>query len=310
MEDPDMRPLLFLFVVCATSALQAQTPSRIVKSPCTANHDLRGESSDRLKTLFEQLKVTQDAGECMRLAGLLKQEKKRFDSLMVQSWTDHRVVSSVVPASAKTEVNNPIHPQRGIQLYQVNPATKGNRIELVVANDDAGGLDNVTVQVLKSPRTFSFPVSHQILQSVPGSGQRQIVLNFDAGYPAEGTSAARDTLVLLLKDNTGMTWTREMIFEYAPPTSFQLRQNFPNPFNPSTTFRYELPVDSRVSLKVYDLLGRELLSLVDGQEMTGYHEVRLDGTRLSSGIYFCRMVAQENSGNSRHVQVRKLMVIK
>jgi len=88
------------------------------------------------------------------------------------------------------------------------------------------------------------------------------------------------------------------------PTQFSLRQNYPNPFNPTTTIEYDLPVDTRVSLKLYDVLGREVMSLVDGFVSAGYHEVTLDGSALSSGVYLYRLDA------GSFTQVRKLLMLK
>jgi ligand-binding sensor domain-containing protein len=74
--------------------------------------------------------------------------------------------------------------------------------------------------------------------------------------------------------------------------SYILLQNYPNPFNPSTTIKYSIPVDPAsagrptVSLKVYDLLGREIATLVNGEKSPGNYEVNFDGTGLTSGIYF------------------------
>jgi hypothetical protein len=88
------------------------------------------------------------------------------------------------------------------------------------------------------------------------------------------------------------------------PAIFSLSQNYPNPFNPSTTIRFGLPYDSRVTLKVYDMLGREVLALVDGYLNAGYHEVRFDGTKLSSGVYFYRLTA------GGFVSVKKMLMMK
>lgn len=70
---------------------------------------------------------------------------------------------------------------------------------------------------------------------------------------------------------------------------FTLSQNYPNPFNPSTMIRFQLPVSSYVSLKVYDLLGREVANLVDERESSGSHSVRFDASGLASGIYIYRL---------------------
>ncbi|MEX1276894.1 MAG: T9SS type A sorting domain-containing protein [Bacteroidota bacterium] len=75
------------------------------------------------------------------------------------------------------------------------------------------------------------------------------------------------------------------------PTEFALFQNYPNPFNPLTTIRYELPNSSRVQLRVYDILGKEVAVLVEGEQPAGRYSVRFDGSSLPTGIYFYRLVA-------------------
>jgi hypothetical protein len=88
------------------------------------------------------------------------------------------------------------------------------------------------------------------------------------------------------------------------PTRWYLHQNYPNPFNPQTTIKYELPEDAVVNLKVYDLLGREVLTMVDGIEPAGYYEVSLDGSNLATGVYLYRL----NAGNFS--DIKKMLVIK
>jgi hypothetical protein len=90
------------------------------------------------------------------------------------------------------------------------------------------------------------------------------------------------------------------------PTEFKLDQNYPNPFNPSTTIKYELPRAGYVSLKVYDILGREVATLVDEYKQAGFYDYHfsIGNTQLSSGIYF----AQLHSDNT--VQTIKMMLLK
>jgi hypothetical protein len=88
------------------------------------------------------------------------------------------------------------------------------------------------------------------------------------------------------------------------PTAFALHQNFPNPFNPTTTINYDLPIDAQVSLKVFDILGRNVAKVVDGFEEAGWKRVTLDGSRLASGVYFYRITA----GNVN--QTRKLLLLR
>lgn len=73
------------------------------------------------------------------------------------------------------------------------------------------------------------------------------------------------------------------------PSSFSLHQNYPNPFNPSTVIKYQLPVSSQVSLKVFDVLGNEVVTLVNENKSAGSYEVELNSSSLSSGIYIYQL---------------------
>jgi hypothetical protein len=77
----------------------------------------------------------------------------------------------------------------------------------------------------------------------------------------------------------------------APPGQFRLNQNYPNPFNPSTAVSYQVAAVSFVSLKVFDVLGREIADLVHETQQPGAHEVRWNASGLPSGIYYCRLTA-------------------
>ncbi len=88
------------------------------------------------------------------------------------------------------------------------------------------------------------------------------------------------------------------------PEDYSLSQNYPNPFNPVTVIRYEVPITSRVELAVFDLLGRKVATLVDGQVSAGRQEVRFDASNLSSGIYIYRIRAND------FVQTKQMTLIK
>ena len=88
------------------------------------------------------------------------------------------------------------------------------------------------------------------------------------------------------------------------PKEFGLNQNYPNPFNPSTTIRYALPQRAAVQLTVFNTLGQLVGQLVNSEMEAGYHEVRFDASRLSSGVYFYRLEAGD------FVQTRTLLLLK
>jgi D-alanyl-D-alanine carboxypeptidase len=87
-------------------------------------------------------------------------------------------------------------------------------------------------------------------------------------------------------------------------TTFRLEQNYPNPFNPSTTIRYSLPSTANVKLAVYDLLGREIASLVNEDQSAGWKEVKWNVGGLSSGIYFYKL------STGSFVDIKKMLVVK
>ncbi len=95
------------------------------------------------------------------------------------------------------------------------------------------------------------------------------------------------------------------------PSEFSLEQNYPNPFNPSTVIRYQLPVASNVTLKIFDVLGREVSVLVNEIQDGGYKELEWDATSNPSGLYFLQLKAVDvNNATKFFSQVRKLVVSK
>jgi hypothetical protein len=92
--------------------------------------------------------------------------------------------------------------------------------------------------------------------------------------------------------------------ESAIPKAYAMYQNYPNPFNPSTTFSFDLPVKSFVSLKIYDILGREVAILVSEEMPAGAYNRQWNTQRFSSGIYFYRLQA------GSFTQTKKLVLLK
>jgi len=96
----------------------------------------------------------------------------------------------------------------------------------------------------------------------------------------------------------------------AIPRTFALQQNFPNPFNPTTTIRYDLPRAARISLKVYDILGREVITLIDGLQDAGFKSVGWDASAVPSGVYIYGFVAREVEGKTTFTDARKMILLK
>jgi hypothetical protein len=88
------------------------------------------------------------------------------------------------------------------------------------------------------------------------------------------------------------------------PTEYVLSQNYPNPFNPSTIISFSLPSKAFVSLKVFDLLGREVAMLMSQEKSAGTYNVTFDARKLPSGVYFYRLIAGD------FTQVKKMLLVK
>jgi len=88
------------------------------------------------------------------------------------------------------------------------------------------------------------------------------------------------------------------------PVNYALYQNYPNPFNPNTKIKYQLPKESRVEIKVYNILGAEVMKLLDAQKEPGIYEVTLNAQNLPSGIYIYRIIAGTFS------EVKKMVLMK
>jgi hypothetical protein len=88
------------------------------------------------------------------------------------------------------------------------------------------------------------------------------------------------------------------------PSKFYLLQNYPNPFNPSTTIKYQMPKPGLVTLKVYDILGKEIINLVNENKIAGFYEVNFDASKLPSGIYIYQLKVNDFVSNKKMILLK------
>jgi hypothetical protein len=105
-------------------------------------------------------------------------------------------------------------------------------------------------------------------------------------------------------DNDGQFEYSKVIEVELVPIEFALYQNYPNPFNPSTKIRYQLPVESKVVIKIYNILGSEVMELLNEQKESGIYEVEFNADNLSSGTYVYKISADN------FVQTKKMVLLK
>lgn len=201
----------------------------------------------------------------------------------------------------------------GNRVYTLEPYTTENRIELTIANGAATkSVERVEIRAMQYPQTLTFKQADQTIESIPPQAQRTVSFMFDVGRPSPIIEDATDTVKVLVTDGSGTAWEKFIFIRYARPATFALEQNYPNPFNPTTTIRYEVPFASKITLKVYDVLGREVRTLVDEEKTAGYYEAEFDATRLARGVYFYSMLAHPlSSGQAGSYQgIKKFLLVK
>ena len=196
-----------------------------------------------------------------------------------------------------------------VWVKRYNPATASDDWAFSVAADKYGN-----AYVTGKSNNYNLGYGYTTIKYSP-SGAQLWVKRYDGGF-SYGNSEAKKIIVdtnlnIYVSGNSDISGITEIAtVKYSQltgiqtisnnvPDKFFLYQNYPNPFNPSTIVRFSIPFVSQVSLKVYDVMGREVQTLVNERVPSGSYEVKFDGSNLNSGVYFYRIVTDEFSDTKR-----------
>jgi len=200
-------------------------------------------------------------------------------------------------------------------VYDVQPGTKNNKINLTVANiSETNPLENIKIKPADFPEDIiTFKTTNQLIEQIDAQKDAEVVFEFDISRNAtaglhDGKADKKDTLRFSITGDNNIYAEKEIILNFTSPKEYRLEQNFPNPFNPTTKIQYQLPFNSKVTLKIYDILGEEVATLVNEVQDAGYKEVSFNGSNYASGIYIYRITAQ-NKDNT-FTSVKKMVMIK
>ena len=193
------------------------------------------------------------------------------------------------------------------EAYKIPFASKGNTIELTVANTSPLTAALVSVEATGVPSWVSYSQKSVTIDQLNAKSEKPATFSFSIDKMAAVNK--EETLTFTIKSKTGESWTKEIKIKVAPPEKFELFQNYPNPFNPTTNICYQLTRDSRVQVKIYNLLGQEVMTLVDGEKQAGYHQEVFDATRFASGMYIYRIVYTNEAGKQSSDK-KTMLVIK
>src|ERR1035437_8677167 len=130
-------------------------------------------------------------------------------------------------------------------------------------------------------------------------------------YTEKNLQAAKYQYRLKMIDNDGSyKYSNVVETEIALPKNFELSQNYPNPFNPSTKIDYQVPVDAKVILEVYNIAGQKVIELVNQDQSAGYYTVDFGASKLSSGVYIYRLSASDKVTGNNFSSIKKMMLLK
>ena len=165
--------------------------------------------------------------------------------------------------------------------------------------------DNSTINdgyVIESKQ--SSDTSFTVLDTLKGSGNEYVDKNVEQGQSySYRIKAYKDTLESAYSDVASLlVGVNEGSIEL--PKEYSISQNYPNPFNPITKIKFALPQNAMTKIIIYDLLGREVQTLINNELRAGYHEINFDGGNFHSGVYFYRIQA----GN--FIQTKKMILMK
>jgi hypothetical protein len=187
--------------------------------------------------------------------------------------------------------------------YEVTPGTKGNEIKLTVANvSEENSAQNVSVVLTRKSSALSFNKETETIEIIEAKAEAEAMFTFDVERTV--SINRKDTVEFMIFDASGIMMMKQFIFSYTVPKEFKLEQNYPNPFNPTTRIQYQVSSISSVTLKVYDILGSEVATLVNEEQQPGYYEVQFNGSSLASGMYIYRLSAGD------FVSVKKMVMVK
>jgi len=194
-------------------------------------------------------------------------------------------------------------------VYKLPFASTNNRIELTVTNSSAITAKSVSVVVDSLPVWIKMKEGTVSAGELASKSEKQVTFTFDVDKKAPVGSEG--IIKFSIVSQTGEKWSKEIKVAAGAPDKFELFQNYPNPFNPTTTISYQLESDSKVLIKIYNILGEEVKTMFDGVQKAGFYENRFNANRIASGMYIYRLTAKSREGkSSEYSSIKKMMVIK
>jgi hypothetical protein len=200
-------------------------------------------------------------------------------------------------------VVNMAGPLLPVELKSFQSNVSGRTVVLNWSTSTEKNSDRFEIQ--RSSATTSFVTVSSVKASVLSNSTKEYT------YTDNKLQSGKYQYRLKMIDNDGsFTYSQMTESEVAVPKDFQVSQNYPNPFNPSTKIDYQVPVDAKVLLEVYNIAGQKVMELVNGQMSAGYYTIDFGASKLSSGVYIYRLAAVDATTGNNFSSIKKMMLLK
>ncbi|MBI9072441.1 MAG: T9SS type A sorting domain-containing protein [Melioribacteraceae bacterium] len=191
-------------------------------------------------------------------------------------------------------------------VYEIPFNTKGNKIELTVENTSSINANDIKVKVLEKPDWLSIDSMTKELANLDAG--ETTVTNLEFSVDKEAPIGEESLITISLQTKNEQTFTKEINLKVLAPENFTLEQNYPNPFNPTTKIGFQLPQNARITLRIYDILGSEVVTLVDQNKTAGFHELNWNAGNLASGTYIYNLIAKMENGKTKTAKKKMLLL--
>ena len=217
------------------------------------------------------------------------------------------MLMTVLPAAAQDLAPPAKTAQRSTEgAYLVPFAAQDNLIELAVSHPADTPARGVRVIVAKTPAWLVVEPQQLMLDLI--EPQSEAMARFRFSLDASAPVGQVQTLRFEITSASEVSGTKEIQLAVEAPKEITLVGNYPNPFNPITTIAFTLTDQAHVALRVYDMLGREVARLLEGERGAGHHEVRWEASQYASGLYFYRLFVEDEAGRQVLKQKKMLLV--
>ena len=244
---------------------------------------------------------------------------RRFDASSNQ--TDHLYIDSGLSITSYDQGIKSIELETTIANSEYEKVFQLRDIKLSASDSieiKENANDGVTVKNFGIPKSYGFKVKYNSNEFIKLFKYEGVTLAQNSSHVFQPDWASLDSMALkIFIDNGNDEVIDDSMFienqatrigddqgSLISPNSYNLAQNYPNPFNPVTTIKYSIPTSEFVTVKVYDVLGNQIETLVDEYKLGGSYEVNFDASNLSSGVYFYKIQAGE------YINVKKMILLR